>query len=85
MYLADIDRDVAVSQGSDSGGDFLRQEFVPTGGPNPTDLLYDDTFDSNVFAMFGQIAYDVVDNVELALAHPQLGPGFRDYLKTLEG
>jgi UTP--glucose-1-phosphate uridylyltransferase len=23
-------------------------------------------------------------NVELALAHPQLGPGFRDYLRTLE-
>lgn len=23
-------------------------------------------------------------NVELALAHPQLGPGFRDYLKTLK-
>ena len=23
-------------------------------------------------------------NVELALAHPQLGPGFREYLKTLE-
>ncbi len=23
-------------------------------------------------------------NVELALAHPQLGPGFRDYLKTLQ-
>ena len=23
-------------------------------------------------------------NVELALAHPQLGPGFRDYLRGLE-
>ena len=23
-------------------------------------------------------------NVELALMHPQLGPGFRSYLKTLE-
>ena len=23
-------------------------------------------------------------NVELALAHPQLGPGFREYLKKLE-
>jgi UTP--glucose-1-phosphate uridylyltransferase len=23
-------------------------------------------------------------NVELALAHPQLGPGFREYLKTLK-
>ena len=34
----------------------------------PTDLLYDDTFDSKVYAGFGQIAYDIVDDVELALA-----------------
>ncbi len=42
--------------------------FVPTGGPNPTDLLYDDSFSSKVYAVFGQLAFDVVDNLELALA-----------------
>ena len=47
---------------------FLARGFVPTSGPNPTDLLYDDTFDSKVYAGFGQIAYDIVDNVEIALA-----------------
>jgi iron complex outermembrane receptor protein len=73
VYFADIDRHVVVSQGSDQTGaslqqDFLAQAFVPTSGPNPTDLLYDDTFKSKVYAGFGQLAYDVADGVEVALA-----------------
>jgi len=73
VYFADIDRHVVVSQGSDNTGaslqqDFLAQAFVPNGGPNPTDLLYDDTFNSKVYAGFGQLAYDVAEGVELALA-----------------
>jgi iron complex outermembrane receptor protein len=73
LYFADIERHVIVSQGSDNTGasltqDFLTQGFVPASGPNPTDLLYDDTFDSKVYAGFGQIAYDIRDGVELALA-----------------
>jgi len=73
VYFADIDRRVVVSQGSDQTGaslqqNFLTQAFVPTGGPNPTDLLYDDTFKSKVYAGFGQIAYDVATGVEVALA-----------------
>ncbi len=73
IYLADIERHVVVSQGADNTGnslqqDFLAQAFVPSTGPNPTDLLYDDTFNSTVYAGFGQIAYDMTDDVELALA-----------------
>jgi iron complex outermembrane receptor protein len=68
VYFADIERDVVVSQGSDLGKGFRTDGFVPTSGPNPTDLLYDDTFDSTVYAVFGQLAFDVTDNLELALA-----------------
>jgi iron complex outermembrane receptor protein len=68
LYAADIERRVVVSQGSDSGQGFLKQALVRTGGPNPTDLLYDDTFNSTVVAGFGQLAYDVTENVEVALA-----------------
>ena len=73
IYFADIERHVVVSQGSDNTGatlqqDFLAQAFVPASGPNPTDLLYDDTFNSNVYAGFGQLAYDVTEGVEIALA-----------------
>jgi len=67
-YFADITRDVVVSQGSDNGRGFLAQALVRTSGPNPTDLLYDDTFDSTVLAAFGQLAYDVQDGLEVALA-----------------
>jgi iron complex outermembrane receptor protein len=67
-YFADIDRRVVVSQGSDSGGSFRARPFVRTGGPNPTDLLYDDTFTSKVYAVFGQLAYDFTDRLEVALA-----------------
>jgi iron complex outermembrane receptor protein len=68
LYYADIKRRVIVSQGADEGDGFLAQGFVPTSGPNPTDLLYDDNFDSKVAAVFGQIAYDVMPNLEAALA-----------------
>ena len=67
-YFADIDRHVVVSQGSDLGNGFQTRAFVPTSGPNPTDLLYDDDFSSKVYAVFGQLAYDVMDNLEIALA-----------------
>jgi iron complex outermembrane receptor protein len=69
VYLADIKRHVVVAQGSDPGnGDLLAQAFVPTSGPNPTDLLFDDDFESKVGAVFGQIAYDIVPTVEVAFA-----------------
>ena len=35
---------------------------------NPTDLLYDDSFTSTVYAAFGQLAFDATENVEVALA-----------------
>jgi iron complex outermembrane recepter protein len=68
LYALDIERRVVVSQGSDNGQGFLAQPLVRTGGPNPTDLLYDDTLNSTVVAAFGQLAYDVTENVEVALA-----------------
>jgi iron complex outermembrane receptor protein len=67
VYYADIKRHVDVSQGSDNGSGFLAQAFVPTGGPNPTDLEYNDDFHSEVSALSGQIAYDVLPDLEAAL------------------
>jgi len=68
LYFANIDRHVVVSQGSDLGKGLDAKAFVPTGGPNPTDLLYNDQLNSKVYAVFGQLAYDVIDNLEVALA-----------------
>jgi iron complex outermembrane recepter protein len=68
VYYADIDRRVVVAQGADRGLGLREQAFVPSTGPNPTDLLYDDDLNSKVSAVFGQIAYDVAPGMELALA-----------------
>jgi iron complex outermembrane receptor protein len=68
VYYGDIKRHVVVAQGSDLGNGFLKQAFVPSTGPNPTDLLYDDDFHSKVAAAFGQLAYDVAPGLEVALA-----------------
>ncbi|MDE1923736.1 MAG: TonB-dependent receptor, partial [Gammaproteobacteria bacterium] len=68
LYYADINRHVVVSQGSDNGNGFSATAFVPTGGPNPTDLEYNDRFHSRVAAAFGNVAYDVLSDLEAALA-----------------
>jgi iron complex outermembrane receptor protein len=68
LYAADIKRRVVVSQGSDLNKGLTATPFVPTSGLNPTDLLYDDDFESKVYAAFGQVAYNVTDQLELALA-----------------
>ena len=68
IYAAQIERDVVINYGADQGQGFLRQPYIPASGPNPTDLLFDDTFDTDVIAVFGEIAYDLTDTFELALA-----------------
>jgi iron complex outermembrane receptor protein len=67
-YFAEIERDVVVAYGADQGQGFLRQPYVPPTGPNPTDLLFNDTFDTSVLSAFGQIEYDVSEKLEVAVA-----------------
>lgn len=68
VYFAEIERDVVVAYGADQGQGFLRQAYVPPTGPNPTDLLFNDTFDTSVLSAFGQVEYDLSDKMELAVA-----------------
>jgi len=68
VYFAEIERDVVVAYGADQGQGFLRQPYIPPTGPNPTDLLFDDTFDTSVLSAFGQVEYDVSDKMEVAFA-----------------
>ncbi len=68
IYAAQIERQVVVAYGADTGQGFLRQPYIDPTGPNPTDLLFDDTFDTDVIALFGELAYDVSDTVEVSLA-----------------
>ena len=68
FYWADIEREVVVAYGADTGNGFLRQPYVPATGPNPTDLLFWDQFDTTVTAVYGQVEFDLSDTLELAVA-----------------
>ena len=68
IYYAQIEREVVVAYGADTGNGFLRQPYVPASGPNPTDLLFWDEFNTDVYAIYGQIEFDLTDTVELAIA-----------------
>lgn len=67
-YALNIEREVVVAYGADQGQGFLRQPYIAPDGPNPTDLLFWDEFDTDVLAAYGQLEFDLGDSMELALA-----------------
>ncbi|MEM1103121.1 MAG: TonB-dependent receptor [Pseudomonadota bacterium] len=66
-YLLDIDRQVGVALNRDSGEPPIRG-LLQLDGPNRTDALVFDDFDSFVYAFFGQFEYDVTDAIEASVA-----------------
>lgn len=67
VYLLEIDREVGVSLNRDSGQTPIRG-LLQLDGPNRTDALVYDQFDSSVYAIFGQVEYDLTDTIEASLA-----------------
>jgi len=68
VYFLDIDRQVGVSLNRDSGALPIRGLYQPEPGVNSTASLVHDQFDSQVFAVFGSLDYDVTESLELSLA-----------------
>jgi iron complex outermembrane receptor protein len=68
IYYAKIEREVVVAYGADLGRGFRKAPYIPPDGPNPTDQLFWDDFDTDVYAAFGQIELDVFQRGELAVA-----------------
>ena len=68
VYAAEIEREVVVAYGADTGNGFLRQGYVAPTGPNPTDLMFSDQFDTSVMAVFGQLEFDISEDMEIAVA-----------------
>jgi iron complex outermembrane receptor protein len=67
VYYLNIDREVGVNLGADEG--FGITEALYTTDPrNPTQQLVHDQFDTDVYAVFGQLAYDVTETIEASLA-----------------
>ena len=60
-YFLNIDRETGVSIGGDTGAGVSRELFNAPGSANPTSLLLNDTFDTNVYAIFGNAEYEFGD------------------------
>lgn len=67
VYALDIEREVGVSLNRDSGETPIRG-LLQLDGPNRTDALAYDAFESSVYAVFGSVDYDVTDTVSASLA-----------------
>ena len=68
VYYLNIDREVGVNTGIDSGVGVLRSLYIPRGQPNATEQLVWDKFKSDVYAGFANVAFDVTDQFEASLA-----------------
>lgn len=67
-YFLNIDRVVGINLGIDTGQGVVEELFLPPGSTNPTEQLVHDNFETDVFAAFGSLYYDLSDDVELTVA-----------------
>ncbi len=74
LYYLNIDREVAVNTGLDNlnaptyrGATVIQQPYT-TDPSNPTDQLVWDQFDTDVYSVFGQVAWDLNDYITADLA-----------------
>lgn len=67
MYYLNLDREVGVNMGLDTGAGIIRSLYTDDPA-NPTQQLVHDKFNTEVYAVFGQLAYDVTDDIEASLA-----------------
>lgn len=67
VYYLNIDREVGVNTGLDQGFGIVESLYT-SDSRNPTQQLVHDEFGTDVYAVFGQVAYDVTDTIEASLA-----------------
>ena len=67
VYYLNLEREVGVASVTDPGENFIAGARVQRAliGPETEALVYD-RFDTEVFAVFGQLAYDVTDDLEIS-------------------
>jgi iron complex outermembrane recepter protein len=67
-YYLHIDRETGISLGADLGLGVLPTLYNAPGSSNPTSLLFNDKFRTNVYAAFGSADYAVSDTFKIGLA-----------------
>ncbi|NND36843.1 MAG: TonB-dependent receptor, partial [Gammaproteobacteria bacterium] len=72
LYYLNIEREVGVNTGVDSGTGVVSSLYIPNNGApgvnNATEQLIWDRFDTDVFAIFGSIDWDITDTVTAGAA-----------------
>jgi iron complex outermembrane receptor protein len=64
VYFLNIDREVGVATGEDTGQSIAESFYQPLNSTSPTAQLFHDKFNSNVYAGFGSLAYDILPGLE---------------------
>jgi iron complex outermembrane receptor protein len=68
LYYLHIDRHAGVAIHADEGAPATLALYNPAGSPNPTSLLFDDKFKTNVYAAFGSADYEIGDTLDFSAA-----------------
>lgn len=67
-YYLNIDRRAGTAITEDRGIGLPTQLFNPPGSVSPTSQLFDDQFDTNVYAVFGSVDYELSDQLDASVA-----------------
>lgn len=67
-YYLNIDRQNGVAIAEDTGFGGIRNLYNPPGSTNPTSLLFNDQFETDVYAVFGALEYDLGESWKLSAA-----------------
>lgn len=67
-YYLNIDRQVGISLGLDTGDGAIGGLFTPAGQPNSTEQLAFDDFGTDVYALFGSLETDLTDQITASVA-----------------
>ena len=67
-YFLNIDRTVGISLGADLGQGVIQKLLNDADSSNPTSQLFADNFNTNVYAAFGSLDYEVADNFDIGVA-----------------
>ncbi|MEO0412455.1 MAG: TonB-dependent receptor [Pseudomonadota bacterium] len=67
VYFLHLDRRICRNLGLDTGNGVLEECFT-TDARNPTEALADDDFTTNVYAFFGSVDYEVVEDFNVSVA-----------------
>jgi iron complex outermembrane receptor protein len=68
IYYMNINREVGVATGEDTGQPIIKSFYDPLASASPTAQLFHDKYETNVYAGFASVSYDILPNLEALAA-----------------